>query len=184
VIDEGIRKKILENYQDQGLTWLQETVRNADPILYKSGERSNPQRMMRALEVVQSTGRSILSFRNQQKKLRPFRILEFGLGIPRKELYQRINERVDNMMNTGLLDEVTSLLPYQHMNALQTVGYSELFEYLSGKCLLEESISKIKQNTRHYAKRQMTWLKKNENLIWLGNDFFNKILAIYPSVKV
>lgn len=184
VIDEGIRKKILENYQDQGLTWLQETVRNADPILYKSGERSNPQRMMRALEVVQSTGRSILSFRNQQKKLRPFRILEFGLGIPRKELYQRINERVDNMMNTGLLDEVTSLLPYQHMNALQTVGYSELFEYLNGKCLLEESISKIKQNTRHYAKRQMTWLKKNENLIWLGNDFFNKILAIYPSVKV
>jgi tRNA dimethylallyltransferase len=184
VIDEGIRKKILENYQDQGLTWLQETIRNADPILYKSGERSNPQRMMRALEVVQSTGRSILSFRNQQKKLRPFRILEFGLGIPRKELYQRINERVDNMMNTGLLDEVTSLLPYQHMNALQTVGYSELFEYLNGKCLLEESISKIKQNTRHYAKRQMTWLKKNENLIWLGNDFFNKILAIYPSVKV
>jgi tRNA dimethylallyltransferase len=184
VIDEGIRKKILENYQDQGITWLQETIRTADPILYESGERFNPQRMMRALEVVQSTGRSILSFRNQQKKLRPFRILEFGLGIPRKELYQRINERVDNMMNTGLLDEVTSLLPYQHMNALQTVGYSELFEYLKGKCLLEESISRIKQNTRHYAKRQMTWLKKNENQIWLENDFFNKILGVYPSVKV
>ncbi len=184
VIDDGIRKRILESYENLGLAWLQDTIRTTDPDFYESGERFNPQRMMRALEVIQSTGRSILSFRNRQKKIRTFRILEFGLSVPRKELYQRINGRVDDMMNAGLLDEVISLLPYQNLNALQTVGYSELFEYLKGKNLLEESISRIKQNTRNYAKRQTTWLKKNENLVWLDHDFINKILATYQSVKV
>jgi tRNA dimethylallyltransferase len=184
VIDEGIRKRIFESYENLGLAWLQDTIRTADPDFYDSVEKFNPQRMMRALEVIQSTGRSILSFRNRQKKIRPFRILEFGLSVPRKELYQRINERVDKMMNSGLLDEVISLLPYQNMNALQTVGYSELFEYLKGKCVLEESISMIKQNTRNYAKRQMTWFRKNENLVWLETDFINRILAEYQSVKV
>jgi tRNA dimethylallyltransferase len=184
VIDEGIRKKILENYHNRGLAWLQETLRTSDPIFYESAERFNPQRIMRALEVIQSTGRSILSYRNQQKKLRPFRILEFGLSVSRKELYQRINERVDGMMNAGLLDEVISLLPYQNLNALQTVGYTELFDHLKGKCLLEESVSSIKQNSRNYAKRQITWLKKNENLVWLELDFFKKILEVYKSVKV
>jgi tRNA dimethylallyltransferase len=184
VIDEEIRKRILESYENLGLEWLQDTVRTTDPEFYESGERFNPQRMMRALEVIKSTGRSILSFRNRQKKIRSFRILEFGLSVPRKELYQRIDGRVDDMINAGLLDEVISLLPYQNLNALQTVGYSELFEYLKGKSLLEESISRIKQNTRNYAKRQMTWFKKNENLVWLDNDFINRILATYQSVKV
>ncbi len=184
VIDEGIRKRILESYENLGLAWLQDTIRTTDPDFHESGERFNPQRMMRALEVIQSTGRSILSFRNRQKKIRPFRILEFGLSVPRKELYQRIDGRVDDMMNAGLLDEVISLLPYQNLNALQTVGYSELFEYLKGKNLLEESISRIKQNTRNYAKRQMTWLKKNENLVWLDNDFIDRILTSYQSATV
>lgn len=184
IINDGIRKKIIESFHEFGLVWLQESIKQADPLLFKSGEIDNPQRMMRALEVIQSTGRSILSFRNQQKKLRPFHILEFSLSIPRKELYQRIDSRVDKMIDAGLLEEVDSLLPYQHLNALQTVGYSELFEYLTGKCRLEESISRIKQNTRNYAKRQITWLKKNENIIWIEEDFFNRILSEFSTTKI
>ena len=184
VVDEGIRKEILENYSVHGLSWLIETIRLSDPLFYSSGETANPQRMMRALEIKQSTGRSILSFRKQQKKQRPFRILEFGIRIPRKELYTRINERVDHMMESGLLEEVASLRPFQHLNALQTVGYTELFDFFQGKNRIEESISHIKQNSRHYAKRQMTWLNKNQNMIWLEDDFLNKILEIYTSLKV
>jgi len=183
VIDEGIRKKIIGNYNERGFSWLTDCIRESDPLFFTSGEMANPQRMMRALEVIQSTGRSILSFRKQQKKQKPYRILEFGLRILRKELYNRINERVDSMMDAGLLDEAVSLLPYQHLNALQTVGYSELFDYLKGKSSLEDSVSRIKQNTRHYAKRQMTWLNKNEKLIWLDEDFFNKILSGYSTLK-
>ena len=183
-MNETFRKEILEKYHIRGLTWLQESVQIADPLFYKSGEISNPQRLIRALEVVQTTGRSILSFRNQQKKHRSFRVLEFGIRIPRNELYRRINERVDSMMEAGLLDEVRSLLSYQHLNALQTVGYKELFDFLQGRYTLEESVEMIKQNTRHYAKRQMTWLNKNENLVWLEDDFLNKILAIYSDPKI
>jgi tRNA dimethylallyltransferase len=183
VIDEGIRKNILDNFNEHGFIWLLEAIRNADSLFYSSGEIANPQRMMRALEVIQSTGRSILSFRNQQKKIMPFRILEFGIRVPRNELYQRIDARVDIMMRAGLLEEVNSLLPYQHLNALQTVGYSELFDYIKGKSSLEDSISKMKQNTRHYAKRQMTWLNKRQRMVWLENDFLNKILAHHRVLK-
>jgi tRNA dimethylallyltransferase len=178
-VDESIRSKIQSSYQKNGLNWLKDSVRNSDPEFYATGEMLNPQRMMRALEVVQSTGRSIISFRNRQKKQRPFRILEYAIRLPRKELYKRINERVDKMMDLGLLDEVASLLPDQHLNALQTVGYAELFDYLRGKSRLQDSITMIKQNTRHYAKRQMTWMNKNENLIWLDDDFLNKIFSSY-----
>jgi tRNA dimethylallyltransferase len=176
VVDEAIRKQIQSSYQENGLSWLKDSVRKSDPVFYATGEMTNPQRMMRALEVVQSTGRSIITFRNRQKKQRPFRILEFAIRLPRKELYARINERVDKMMDQGLLDEVVSLLPDQHLNALQTVGYSELFDYLRGKSRLQDSVKMIKQNTRHYAKRQITWLNKNEQLVWLDDDFLEKIL--------
>jgi tRNA dimethylallyltransferase len=184
VIDERIRKEILENYHERGLNWLKESVRQEDPMFYEAGETSNPQRMIRALEVKQSTGRSIISFRQRQKKQRPFRILEFGIQLPRKELYNRINTRVDTMMAAGLLAEVSALLPYQHLNALQTVGYTELFDYLKGKASLDSSVALIKQHTRHYAKRQITWLNKNENLVWLENEFMNKILAICSELTV
>lgn len=111
-------------------------------------------------------------------------MLEFGIRLPRKELYQRIDHRVDEMMNMGLLEEAGSLLPYQHLNALQTVGYTELFQHLQGKSGLEESVSLIKQNTRHYAKRQITWLNKNEHLIWLESDFKKNILDAYEGIKI
>ena len=179
LIDEGIRKGIQDSYKEQGINWLREAIHQEDPLFYSSGEMANPQRMMRALEVIQSTGRSIINFRNRQKKPRPFQIIEFGIRLPRKELYKRINERVDLMMDQGLLEEAKSLLSDQHLNALQTVGYTELFDYLKGKTHLEQSISLIKQNTRHYAKRQITWMKKNENLIWLEDDFLNRILSYF-----
>ncbi|HEY8733793.1 MAG TPA: tRNA (adenosine(37)-N6)-dimethylallyltransferase MiaA [Puia sp.] len=182
-IDKGIRKKIIENYNDRGLSWLRESLKQSDRFFYASGEMANPQRMIRALEVFQSTGRSILSFRNQQKKQRPFRILEFAILLPRSELYKRINERVDKMMESGLLAETVSLLPYQHLNALQTVGYTELFDHLNGHISLEEAISSIKQNTRHYSKRQVTWLNKNKNLIWLEQEYLKRILEVYLSPK-
>ena len=183
LVDEKIRKEILANYSSLGIDWLKESIRVSDPQFYASGETANPQRMMRALEVMQSTGRSILVYRRQQKKQNPFRVMEFGIRIPRKELYQRIDQRVDTMMEAGLLNEVSSLIPYQHLNALQTVGYKELFDHLNGRMKLDESISLIKQNTKHYAKRQTTWLKKNENLVWLENDFANRVRSAYAAVK-
>jgi tRNA dimethylallyltransferase len=182
-VDAGVRKKILDQYHDGGIIWLQNSVQQADPLFYESGEMTNPQRMMRALEVMQSTGRSIISYRSQQKKERNFRVLEFGIRLPRKELYHRINHRVDDMMRAGLLEEVNSLLPYQHLNALQTVGYTELFQHLEGKSALDESVSLVKQNTRHYAKRQITWLNKNKHLIWLEDDFKKNILDAYVGIK-
>src|SRR5450432_240864 len=175
-IDTTIRKQIIQQYEEKGMVWLQENIRSADPLFFDSGEIENPQRIMRALEVVKSTGRSILSFRNREKKQRPFKILIFGLSIPKNELYQRISHRVDLMMESGFLDEAASLIPDQHLNALQTVGYTELFDFIQGKNSYENSVSLIKQNTRHYAKRQMTWLKKNEKLEWLDQNFLEKIL--------
>jgi tRNA dimethylallyltransferase len=183
VVDQRVREKIMSDYHAQGLNWLKESIQLSDPLFYSSGEMTNPQRMMRALEVVQCTGRSIISFRNRQKKQRPFRILEFGIRLPRKELYRRINDRVDKMMDLGLLDEVSSLLPFQHLNALQTVGYSELFSHLQGKTRLEDCITLIKQNTRHYAKRQITWMNKNKNLIWMEDDFMQTILRSYADFR-
>jgi tRNA dimethylallyltransferase len=182
-IDEGIRIKIADQYHDMGIIWLQKSLQQSDPLFCESGEMTNPQRMMRALEVIQSTGRSIITYRNQQKKQRNFRMLEFAIRLPRKELYQRIDHRVDLMMSAGLLEEVSSLLPYQHLNALQTVGYTELFQHLQGRSGLEESVSLIKQNTRHYAKRQITWLNKNKDLIWLEGDFKKNILDACEDIK-
>jgi tRNA dimethylallyltransferase len=183
-IDEGIRIKIADQYHDMGIIWLQKSLQQSDPLFCESGEMTNPQRMMRALEVIQSTGRSIITYRNQQKKQRNFRMLEFAIRLPRKELYQRIDHRVDLMMSAGLLEEVSSLLPYQHLNALQTVGYTELFQHLQGRSGLEESVSLIKQNTRHYAKRQITWLNKNKDLIWLEDDFKKNILDACEDIKI
>jgi tRNA dimethylallyltransferase len=182
-IDQKVREIIIENYRLHGMNWLKESVEHADPLFAVSGEMTNPQRMMRALEVMQSTGRSIISFRKQQKKLRNFRVLEFGIRLPRQELYRRIDRRVEQMMDAGLLEEVSGLLPQQHLNALQTVGYSELFEYLRGKSGLEDAVNLIKQNTRHYAKRQITWIKKNERMIWLEDDFLGKVLEQFNDIK-
>ena len=167
-----IREQILAKYESSGLDWLQQEIKSADPAFYEAGEIHNPQRLMRALEVKWSTGRSILSFRRHGKKQRPFRIEKIGLHLPKEQLHQRIHDRVDQMMEQGLLEEVKGLLPYKKENALQTVGYRELFDYLDGISSLDEAIEKIKTNTRHYAKRQMTWFRKDPSIRWIDAGEF------------
>jgi tRNA dimethylallyltransferase len=167
-IDEAIRKNIIKDYELNGLSWLQEQVRITDPKFYKVGEIQNPHRLMRALEVVESTGQSILSFRKNNKILRPFNLIKIGLELPKEELHENINSRVDKMLLEGLVEEVSSLKGYRDVNALQTVGYSEIFEHLDGKMSLANAIEEIKKNTRKYAKRQMTWFKKDKEIKWIN----------------
>jgi tRNA dimethylallyltransferase len=167
-IDEAIRKNIIKDYELNGLSWLQEQVRITDPKFYKVGEIQNPHRLMRALEVVESTGQSILSFRKNKKILRPFNLIKIGLELPKEELHENINSRVDKMLLEGLVEEVSSLKGYRDVNALQTVGYSEIFEHLDGKMSLANAIEEIKKNTRKYAKRQMTWFKKDKEIKWIN----------------
>jgi tRNA dimethylallyltransferase len=171
-IDPAIRQKIGAQYAKEGINWLQEQIREHDPAFYKEGEILNPQRLMRALEVKLSTGRSILDFRGRQKRERPFEIRKIGLQLPKEELHRRINYRVDGMMEQGLLDEVRGLASFKDLNALQTVGYSELFAFLESRCSLDEAVETIKKHTRHYAKRQMTWFRKDPAVQWVdANEF-------------
>lgn len=165
--DEKIREHIIHSYREKGIAWLQDQLKAEDPAFAASGEMQNPQRMMRALEVRRSTGRSIISFQSKQKPKRDFNIIQVGLELPRELLYERINSRVDKMIEAGLIDEVKSLLPFKELNALQTVGYKELFSYFEGTSTKAGAIEQIKQNTRHYAKRQMTWFRKDETVEWV-----------------
>jgi tRNA dimethylallyltransferase len=162
-----IRKSIVLNYEKNGMEWLQRETQKKDPVFYKTGEIKNPQRLMRALEVVEATGQSILEFRRGKKAERDFNIIKVGLELPKEELHSNINARVDKMIEAGLIEEVKRLLPCKQTNALQTVGYAEIFDYLDGKTPLEDAIELIKKNTRQYAKRQMTWFKKDKAIRWI-----------------
>jgi tRNA dimethylallyltransferase len=161
-----VRYSIIDQYEKKGLEWLQQEVQQKDPDFYRAGEIQNPQRMMRALEVVEATGQSILTFRKGEKARRDFKIIRIGLELPKEELHQRIHARVGQMMNAGLVDEVKGLIPYRHLNALQTVGYKEIFDYLDKKISLEEAVVHIRTNTRQYAKRQLTWFRKDKEINW------------------
>ena len=175
-VDSAVKEQIITSYNQQGLEWLQREVEDKDPVYFKSGETQNPQRLMRALEVKISTGKSITSFQQKNRKERSFNILQFGLELPRPLLYNRINNRVDHMINLGLEEEVKILMPYKHLNALQTVGYRELFDYFDNHISRQKAIEMIKQNTRHYAKRQMTWFKKDAGFIWIDMNDEEKVL--------
>jgi tRNA dimethylallyltransferase len=167
-ISPDVRDRITQDYEKNGLGWLQQQVAAKDPKYWESThEKNNPQRLMRALEIVLSTGVSITSFQTDQKVARPFNIIKIGLSMPREILNERINSRVDAMMQEGLLQEVTGLLPHANSNALQTVGYKEIFAHLRGEISLEQAAMQIKQHTRQYAKRQMTWFKKDTAVNWL-----------------
>lgn len=169
-VDKSIRSHIRLHYEEQGLGWLQTEIQKYDPAYYAAGEILNPQRLMRALEVRLSTGQSILSFQSREPRQRPFRIITIGLQLPREQLNQRIDSRVDAMMQEGLLEEVIRLLPYRSHNALQTVGYKELFHFLDGKTSLEVAVNAIKTNTRQYAKRQLTWFHRDLSVRWTDPD--------------
>lgn len=162
--DAAVRNTINSNYEKLGLTWLQEEVKKNIPGFWQTAEQQNPHRLMRALEVFYQTGKSISSFKNKKNTERNFNILKIGLELERHVLYNRINERVEVMMKDGLLEEVKALMSYQSLKALQTVGYSELFNYFSGETTLAAAVDKIKQHTRNYAKRQITWFKKDDGI--------------------
>lgn len=163
-IDPAIKEDISKQFQTGGIEWLQQTLQQEDLLFASAGEMQNPHRMLRALEVIRSTGRSILAHQTKTKKQRDFEIIKICLDLPREILYDRINRRVDIMMEEGLEAEAKSLVPYKHLNALQTVGYRELFDYFDGSISLEKAVELIKQNSRHYAKRQMTWFKKDPEM--------------------
>ncbi len=162
-----IRESLKQKYEENGLAYLQSQLQELDPQYYAVVDQHNPQRLIRALEVCLASGQPYSSFRQQKKAARPFRVLHFALQMERSLLYERINRRVDQMMAAGLLEEVKGLLPYAHLNALQTVGYKELFDYLRGLHSLETAVELIKRNTRRYAKRQLTWLRKQANVMWI-----------------
>jgi tRNA dimethylallyltransferase len=180
-VDDSIRQKIIDNYEIKGLPWLQEEIKLKDPQFYESGEMQNPQRMMRALEVIESTGQSIFSFRKGKKSQRNFQIVKIGLELPKAELLQNINIRVDKMMEEGLVDEVRPLQEFQKLNALQTVGYAEIFSYLRNENSIEEAVDKIKINTRQYAKRQLTWFRKDKAYKWFHPNQLDEMIGYIES---
>lgn len=171
-IDQGIRERIQVLYQEQGLERLQQEVKRLDPEYWAVVDQKNPRRLQRALEVCYQTGNTFTSFRTRSLVKRDFQIVKYALLWDKQELYNRINQRVEMMLSQGLVDEARSLYPHRNLNALNTVGYKELFDYFDGKCSLMEAVEQIKLNTRHYAKRQMTWLRKDSSYQWVTPDDF------------
>lgn len=182
-ISASIKENIISHYEKKGLEWLQQQVQQKDPEFYRSGEIQNPQRLIRALEVIESTGQSVLSFRKGKKTERDFTIIKAGLQLPKEELHDNINARAEQIMKDGLPEEVKILLPYKHLNALQTVGYAELFDHFDGKISLEKAVEQIKKNTRQYAKRQMTWFKKDKEIKWFSPAQVNEIIEFAANKK-
>lgn len=166
-VDPAVREKLNAGFAEKGIIHLQEKLKLADPEYYQQVDLQNPQRLIRALEVFESSGQPFSSYRKADLRPRPFQILKVGLSLPREKLYERINLRVDTMIADGLIDEVKALLPYRHLNALNTVGYTEVFDYLDDKTDLPTAIGLIKQNTRRFAKRQMTWFNKDKQINWI-----------------
>lgn len=175
-IDEETRATMKRRLAEEGLEALCEELRQLDPEYYEIVDRQNPRRVVHALEICQMTGKTYSSFRKREKRERPFDIIKIGLNRPREELYERINKRVDQMMADGLLEEARSLYPKRHLNALNTVGYKELFDYLDGRWPLEEAVERIKGNTRRYARKQLTWYKKDEQIRWFHPDDTEQII--------
>ena len=175
-IRDDIRQEMKRRYQEEGLEALCEDLKRLDPEHYDVVDRQNHRRVIHALEICYQTGQTYTSFRTRQKKQRPFRIVKIGLNRDREELYDRINRRVDEMMDAGLLDEVRSLTDKRHLNALNTVGYKELFDHLDGRWTLDEAVERIKGNTRRYARKQLTWYKRDPQVRWFHPDQQEEIL--------
>lgn len=165
-VPQEIRDELNTQYQTNGLNWLQEKMKELDPVYYENIDQQNPQRLMRALEVKIGTGLSISSFQKRKNASRPFNIVKIGLNTNREALYERINNRMDKMIEAGLFEEARQLYPFKNHNALQTVGYQEIFGYFDGKYDREEAIRLLKQNSRRYAKRQLTWFMRDKTIQW------------------
>jgi tRNA dimethylallyltransferase len=181
----SIREMLNQELEEKGIASLQEKLKLVDPIYYDEVDLGNPQRIIRALEVFESSGKPISSFRQATVNKRPFHIVKLALNLPREVLYNRINERVDIMIQQGLLAEVKTLLPYRHLNALNTVGYAELFDYFDGNITLEKAVEMIKQNTRRFAKRQLTWFRRDSAFHWLqvsDTDIISQMITTVDSL--
>ena len=177
-IRDDIREEMKRRYREEGLEALCEDLRRLDPEHYAIVDRQNHRRVIHALEICYQTGKTYTSFRTQTRKERPFHIIKIGLNRDRNELYDRINQRVDEMMSVGLLNEVESLKEWRKNNALNTVGYKELFDYIDGRWTLEEAVERIKGNTRRYARKQLTWFKRDTEVTWFHPDQTDEILKL------
>lgn len=175
-IREDIRAEVKQRYEKEGLEALCEELRRLDPEHYNIVDRQNHRRVIHALEICYQTGKTYTSFRTQTKKARPFKIVKIGLNREREELYDRINRRVDQMMEDGLLREAEGLVNKRDTNALNTVGYKELFDYMDGRWSLDEAVERIKGNTRRYARKQLTWFKRDESVRWFHPEQQQEIL--------
>ena len=172
------RERWNQAYQEFGLEYLQNQLKIFDPEYYKQVDLQNPQRIIRALEISASTGKPFSSFLTKTKKERDFKIIKIGINPERAILYERINNRVDEMVKNGLVKEASDLLPQQHLNALNTVGYKEIFDAFNEKTPVKEAIELIKQNTRHFAKRQITWFKKDQEILWFDSPDLQAVLSV------
>ena len=175
-VDDETRTLMKQRLADEGLECLCEELKQLDPEHWAIVDRRNPRRVVHALEICHMTGRTYTSFRKRETRKRPFRIVKIGLNRPREELYAHINQRVDEMMAGGLLEEVIIMYPKRSLNALNTVGYKELFDYIDGRWPLEEAVERIKGNTRRYARKQLTWYKKDEQIRWFHPDEITTII--------
>ena len=175
-VNEHIRNLVKEDYERHGLSEMQNKLKELDPEYYSIVDKNNPKRVIHAVEICMSTGRTYTSFRTNIKKERPFSIIKIGLTRERGELYGRIDERVENMIASGLIDEARRMHLYKGLNALNTVGYKELFDYFDGNCTLEEAIFRIKCNTHKYCRKQLTWFKRDKDIRWFSPDNVEEII--------
>ena len=180
-VDADTRQLMLHKYQTEGLEHLCAELRLMDPEYYQKVDLKNPKRVIHALEICYMTGKTYTSFLTQPRKERPFRILKVGLRRDREELYQRINQRVDEMIASGLEQEARRLYPYRRLNALNTVGYKEMFQFIEGQWTLQQAVEKIKQNTRIYSRKQMTWFKRDADIRWFHPEQETEILQYLRS---
>ena len=176
--DSTLRNEVLECFKNEGIESIRQELVRLDPDIYNIIDIHNPQRIMRALEVCITSGKPYSSLRKNFEKQRPFKIVKIGLEMEREILYRQINERVDTMMNRGLLNEVENLYPFRHYNAMKTVGYRELFDFIDGKTSLDEAVELIKRNTRRYAKRQISWFARYPEIKWFNPNDFEKIITV------
>lgn len=175
--DETLRMELSGRLQAEGLASLAEQLRQLDPVYYDEVDCNNPARVLRALEVCLQTGRPYSSFRTGMPRERNFKIVKIGVDLPREVLYERIDRRVDQMMEAGLEAEARALYPFRRLNSLQTVGYKELFAYFDGSCTREEAVELIKRNSRRYAKRQLTWFRRDAGVHWFAPDHMEEMIS-------
>jgi tRNA dimethylallyltransferase len=175
-VDPEIRVKVVKWYEQHGLEALQQRLMEVDPEYYRIVDLNNPKRLLHAVEIFQMTGEPLSSFRKNTIRQRPFRIIKVGINQERQILYDRINQRVDQMMADGLLEEVRIVYPYRELNSLNTVGYKELFAYLDGTCSLEEAVDLVKRNSRRYARKQLTWFRRDQEITWFEPEQLQEII--------